>query len=141
MADPKADPKDFAPLSASQDAALEQMFAAARKENARPLGADLTTRILADAAASQAVAAAPLGRGSLGLLGWLGELRDAFGGWGGVAGLSSAMVAGVWIGGSDAAFLDQLPGVFAPQEAEVLSLDEDDLDLLFPTYLDLLGEI
>ena len=131
MSDPKT-PDEF-----DADALLSAAFAEAQAARPVDLPDDLTTRILADAAAVQA---APTPR-RLGLAGWLAEVRDGLGGWGALAGLGVATLAGVWIGVGDVSGSSLTNP--APTEAAAMEIwDEgaDDLELLFPSYDSLLGE-
>lgn len=91
------------------NARLEALFAAARGAE-RP-GDDLVARVLADAAAVQAGAAAPAAppapavRGGL----WSGIL-SALGGWPGVSGVTAAGVAGLMLGFWAPDVVDSLSG-------------------------------
>jgi len=74
-----------------RDSDLDDLFAQVRQPVAVP--ADLMARVLADADAAQPVSAPRLPQTGL-----LAGFWAAIGGFGGVAGLSSAAVAGAWIG-------------------------------------------
>ncbi|SDN42878.1 hypothetical protein SAMN05216196_101509 [Lutimaribacter pacificus] len=87
------------------DTRLETLFEAARGAAPKP-SADLLARVLADAEAVQA-AAAPVPRKSAPRLRWR-QFVDAIGGWPAMAGLVSAGVAGLWLGISPPAALDDL---------------------------------
>lgn len=82
------------------DDPLDSFFEAARAAQPRP-DADLTARVLADAAAMQPKPAAPVRPAKSG---WFG----AIGGWPALAGLVTATVAGVSIGVADPAYIGDL---------------------------------
>lgn len=81
------------------DAELELLFQAAREEMALPSEA-LWAQVLADSEASMAPPL-PLVKQSPPRIGLLAGLIAAIGGWPGMAGLTTAIVAGVWIGVSN----------------------------------------
>lgn len=100
---------------------LTAMFKAARDTAPQP-SADMMARVLAGAGAQQPVVAAPdrpQRRGAL------ANLFGALGGWPAVAGLSTATLAGIWIGVNPPAGLtDQVAGLLgAPDAAFVIDLD------------------
>lgn len=113
----------------------------------------LAARILADAQDVQRQfdlqkgAAAKTARAGWRL--WLAELRDGLGGWSALAGLSTAMIAGLWIGGSGAEWSRLLPLGAAGYQTDLspdltpdLSPEEAaDLELLFPAYSTLIEGI
>lgn len=79
------------------DLDLDALLAAARDTGPAPSQA-LIDRVMTDAAALQprpAPVVRPVARGGVG---WLGRLASVFGGGGALAGVSLAMVAGVFIG-------------------------------------------
>jgi len=76
----------------NQDIMLDDLFLLAKTQDLQPSGA-LIARILQDAEAQQQVALAPVAKTGL-----LRALVRAIGGWPALAGLSTAMVAGIWIG-------------------------------------------
>ncbi|MEO1238372.1 MAG: hypothetical protein AAFW64_01690 [Pseudomonadota bacterium] len=84
----------------SPDDPLETFFEAARATAPTP-GADLTARVLADAAAAQPAPPVSVRRAKPS---WFGAL----GGWPALAGLVTATVAGVSIGVADPAYVGDL---------------------------------
>lgn len=108
------------------DAALEQMFAAAKADDPIPSG-DLMGRIMADAAAMQArpvaVAPTPVRRG-------FGQvLADVFGGWAGASTLAACVGLGLLFGfSSPDTILSFVPG-------SVAEAAEDSFTLYFDTEL------
>ena len=124
---------DAVPLS--PDEMLAPYFAAAQGAQTDDLSENLFARVLADAAAEQPKPA-PQAR-PMGLVGWLAEIRDGLGGWSALAGISTAMVAGLWIGGTDPSWSTSLP-LIGTEAAQSDSLTDDDLELLFPSYDSLL---
>ena len=134
MSDPKEnDPKP----DVIDDAALAPFFAAAEQARVDDLSDDLMARILADAAAQQETPQ-PEPR-SLGVMGWFAEIRDGLGGWSALAGLGTAMVAGVWIGGTEPDWAGSLSLIGADTTVSDQLADED-LELIFPSYDDYWGE-
>lgn len=79
------------------DALLEAHFRAARDFPAEP-GADLLARVMADAEATQERLSRQAPVEVPARSGRLAEMFRALGGWPAVAGLSTATLAGIWIG-------------------------------------------
>ena len=75
------------------DAALERLFQAARRDAALP-DADFLARLTAEALAEQP---RPGARAQSVSGGFLARMLEALGGWPSVAGLAAAGLAGVWI--------------------------------------------
>ena len=105
------------------DETLDHLFAAAR-EDARPVPAGLTLRVLDDAAEVQAApsfaapfvaSAPPAPRRS----GFLASLAAVFGGMGALSGMATAAVAGFWIGFAQPAQLDAMNGLLTGASAEI----------------------
>ncbi|SDI17337.1 hypothetical protein SAMN05421850_101889 [Lutimaribacter saemankumensis] len=108
---------------------LETFFESARATAPGPSG-DLMARVLADAEAVQAARVkAPARRGPRVRF---AQLREAIGGWPAMAGLVSAGLAGLWLGVSPPAALNDLPlaGFGAGESALVGMLPGVELDLL-----------
>ena len=124
------------PLVPEDEALLDALFTDARADHSVVSDA-LTARILADADAV-AQKPRPQQRDSFvrRLRAWGQDLFDGLGGWGAVAGLSTATIAGLWIGGSGLDMPTTLMP-FSTELADELALGEDDLGLLFPGYFDL----
>lgn len=83
------------------DAALEALFAQARRAEPAPLEPDFAARLIAQAQTVQAQVLRPAAPARPG---WLARLRAALadlGGAPGLAGLGAAGVAGLWIGLAD----------------------------------------
>ena len=85
---------------------LEAHFDAARRQAATPSD-DLMRRVLSDALQAQAEMAGPQAR-TRPRAGWVRQVFGALGGWPAVAGLSTAAVAGVWLGVAPPAGLDEV---------------------------------
>lgn len=102
-----------------EDAALEQFFDAARRDRAEPSEA-LMARVLADALDAQAGQAAQAQHARATrhrVLLWM-QLRDALGGWPALGGLAAAGVAGLFIGFSAPAAVNDLAATILGQPAE-----------------------
>lgn len=110
---------------------LEDLFATARTEAQTPLSDDLSARLAVQAAQVQAglirqrEAATPLAR--------LRQIWRELGGWTATAGLATATVAGLWIGGASP---DVLNTVLDGAGVTTVSLDS-----YFPDYDSFLEEI
>ena len=85
MTDKKFDPVD-----------LDRYFAAAREHTAQPSD-DLMAQVLTDAFDAQA-AAAPEVPNNQPTVPWLGQILRELGGWPAMAGLTTATLAGIWLG-------------------------------------------
>lgn len=117
--------------TAAQD--LDALFVAARAEPLRP-SAELTSRILADAAqvqawqAQTAAAENPVHRGlNRGLRHLWQQFQASIGGWPAVGGLAAASAAGLWIG--------LAPPDFLPDPAQIAgALADGQSDLTYETY-------
>ncbi len=101
---------------------LDRLLAVARAAGPQP-GADLIARILTDAATAQPIAPrrAPLAAPRRTRLAWLASV---FGGGGALAGISLAMVAGVFVGVVQPAPVAALASVF------IVDATMDSVDLL-----------
>jgi hypothetical protein len=96
-----------------QDSDLDDLFATARQQPAA-VSAELMARVLSDADDLQPRAEAlPARKGRVGF--WAG-LMAAIGGAGGVVGLSTAAMAGVWIGFAQPNALTAVTDRFLPDE-------------------------
>ena len=94
---------------AARDAGVDAMFGAARSQPLHPLSDDLFARIMADAADVQPRGVArstPVGGGMR------RALVDLLGGWPTLAGLTTATLAGIWIGVAQPAGVVALQGNF-----------------------------
>lgn len=118
--------------SDTEDAFLEAHFATARRLGGQ-MPAALEARMLADAAAVQAVRAAPVPGARRGAgLGLLGQLIRALGGWPTMGGLAAACAAGVWIGVAPPDFLPDPLGLVVQQNSDVNLLDSYALSSVLP---------
>ena len=113
------------------DFELDSMFEAARATAPTPDG-DLMARIMADAEAQIAAQARPLAKAPS--PGFLAGLLALVGGWPAAAGLATATVVGLTVGLSTPDTLDDLTGGY------LAAATGYDLDVLMPSYGDLLGE-
>ena len=113
------------------DAALEAFFVAGRAQAPEP-GADLMTRIIADAdAVTAARAPAPRPRQPQ-RKGWA-ALISGIGGWPALAGMATAAVAGIWLGFASPDQLNTLAGgLLLPDDAAGATSYE--LEDLLPGY-------
>lgn len=90
-------------MTEPKDEMLDDLFAQARRVTPE-VAADLMARVMADAErSSQPAIAKPAPRRDL-----MSRILDVLGGWSVVGGLTAATVAGVWIGISPPAALDDL---------------------------------
>lgn len=117
------------------DALLDGLFAEARDTQSLPDG--LSQRLLADAAAAVPVPDAPMvGRGPVLGAGFWATLLDGLGGWPSLAGIGTAAIAGLWIGGAQPSLVDGIIGL----DTSVEAVSDDTLDTYFPSYFNALDE-
>lgn len=118
-------PPKGAPLA---DQALEDLFSAA--QSTAPVSEGLRARILADADAVLEAETKPAAAAASSS--WWSNLWQELGGWPAAAGLATATVAGIWIGGVQ----PDLPSTLLSIDASTTSLDS-----FFPDYDTFLEEI
>jgi hypothetical protein len=106
------------------DAALEDIFAAARAHAPEPSGA-MMARILADAEHVQATRAGAFRPRAAALPGRWDRIVEVLGGWTALAGFVTATLAGVWLGFASPDRLNTLSGgLLLPDSAAVYALED-----------------
>jgi hypothetical protein len=115
-----------------QDSDLDDLFATARREPAAVVSVGLMARVMADAEAHQPRAAKPLAAAPRGGF-WRGAL-SAIGGAGALAGLSTATLAGVWIGFVQPSAVIAVTEAFGVEGSLIETVD------VLPTFDDFLTE-
>jgi hypothetical protein len=98
------------------DLELDAFFSAGREQVIEP-SPDLLARVLADAESTH-IAQAETARATPQKSGFLSELFSGLGGWPSLASLATAAIAGVWIGISPPAALEDLASTYLSDDSE-----------------------